>query len=512
MLYMSDSRSAETSRTGVVLLATLGERQTIRYVLEEVAESVRLLQESGYGFHVLIVDDSQDSEYNQHVESAFTELQITGRVIDGPRKGLGAAIVYGFEQALNDQSVGFIVNLDADGQHDARQMPDLVRSHFATQSSITIGSRWTKGGSAPGLSFKRKILSRASAKMLHLVGVPHSVKDPTTSFRIYSRDAIKGCIREVIDFEGYAFFGGVIAVASSLKLSILEVPIRFRPRWAGESKMKFSRMIETVSLLWSIRSRSKLISARSAFNVRYDQSEYEPADVDHKVMICAPTSAAKHLVSYLEEHISGNVLEVGAGKGSFSPLLAELSTRLVAIEPNERYFNELQKCISEVPNVTVLNKTLVGLNNEHVSDEPTEKFDRLVYLHVLEHIEDDIRELRLTHRFISNNGKVIIVVPSVPGIFGSVDSLSGHYRRYTKRELIALAKISGYEVEEIKYFNSLAILPYWLLYRIFKLEHVGQGQMGMYDRVMVPSAYKVIRVFGKRIPGINLIAILKPNS
>jgi 2-polyprenyl-3-methyl-5-hydroxy-6-metoxy-1,4-benzoquinol methylase len=514
MFDMSDSRSAETSRNGVVLLATLGERQTIRYVLEEVADSVRLLQESGYRFHLLIVDDSQDSEFNKHVESAFTELQITGRVIDGPRKGLGAAIVYGFEQALNDQSVGFIVNLDADGQHDARQMPDLVRSHFATQSSITIGSRWTKGGSAPGLSFKRKILSRASAKMLHLAGVPHSVKDPTTSFRIYSRDAIEVCNREVIDFEGYAFFGGIIAVASSFKLSILEVPIRFRPRWAGESKMKLSRIIETVSLLWSIRSRSRLISTRSAFNIRYKRSENvsaEPADLDHKVMICAQTSTAKHLIGYLGEHLSGNLLEVGAGKGSFSPLLAELSSRLVAIEPNVRYFNELQKCVSEVPNVTVLNKTLVGLNNEHGSDVPTEKFDRLVYLHVLEHIEDDIRELRLTHRFISNNGKVIIVVPSVPRIYGSVDSLSGHYRRYTKRELIALAKISGYEVEEIKYFNSLAIFPYWLLYRIFKLEYVGQGQMGMYDRVMVPLAYKVIRVFGNRVPGINLIAILKPS-
>ena len=102
----------------MVLLATLGERQTIRYVLQEVAESVRLLQESGYSFQVLIVDDSQDIEYNRHVEQSFTDLHISGKVIDGPREGLGAAIVYGFEQALLDEQVGFIVNLDADGQHD----------------------------------------------------------------------------------------------------------------------------------------------------------------------------------------------------------------------------------------------------------------------------------------------------------------------------------------------------------------------------------------------------------
>ena len=54
-----------------MLLATLGERQTIRYVLEEVAESVRLLEQSGYKFQVLIVDDSQDTEYNRHVEQSL---------------------------------------------------------------------------------------------------------------------------------------------------------------------------------------------------------------------------------------------------------------------------------------------------------------------------------------------------------------------------------------------------------------------------------------------------------
>ena len=260
---MTDGIRTSQSRTGVVLLATLGERQTIRYVLEEVAESFRLLEQSGYSFQVLIVDDSQDTEYNRHVEQSFKELRISGRVIDGPREGLGAAIVYGFEQALLDSNVGFIVNLDADGQHDARQMPDLVRAHFATQSQITIGSRWTKGGSAPGLSFKRKVLSRVSATMLHRVGVPSSVKDPTTSFRVYSRSAIEASFKTVTDFNGYAFFGGMIAVSSSEGAKISEVPIQFRPRWAGESKMKFARIVETAGQLLSIRTRTKMLKRQS---------------------------------------------------------------------------------------------------------------------------------------------------------------------------------------------------------------------------------------------------------
>jgi hypothetical protein len=173
--------------------------------------------------------------------------------------------------------------------------------------------------------------------------------------------------------------GGIVAVAASLNLSILEVPIRFRPRWAGESKMRLSRIIETVSLLWSIRSRSKLISDRSKLNLKYRNSDDisgEFVDVDHKVMLCAETSTAKHLVGYIEKHIYGDILEIGAGKGSFTPLLAELSTRLVAIEPNERYFIELQKAVSMRENVSALNGTLKSLDREHGAGELPEKFDQ----------------------------------------------------------------------------------------------------------------------------------------
>jgi 2-polyprenyl-3-methyl-5-hydroxy-6-metoxy-1,4-benzoquinol methylase len=504
---------AAQDRQGVVLLATLGERQTIRYVLEEVAESIRVLEASKYQFKVLIVDDSRDSEFNDHVNTAFNDLCISGKVIDGPKNGLGGAIVYGFETVLADPTIGFVVNLDADGQHDARQMPDLVRAHFATESSITIGSRWTKGGTSPGLSRKRKILSKVSAAMLHRVGVPSSVKDPTTSFRVYSRNALEKCWREVIDFNGYAFFGGVIAVATSFNLSVSEVPIRFRPRWAGESKMKLSRIFETALSLWSIKSRSNLILTRSKLELKYNrpsENSIQSGEVNHKVMICAETSTAKNLVGYLQEHIAGDVLEVGAGTGSFSPLLSELCKHLVALEPNKSYFLNLGKATAMNSNVTIFNKTLVNLDNEYESVLPRMEFDCLIYLHVLEHIEDDIQELRLTQKFVSENGKIIVVVPSMPRLFGSVDSLSGHFRRYTKREITAIARISGYEVEDVKYFNPLAIFPYWLLYRVFKLENVGQGQMGIYDRFIVPLAYKVINVFGNRIPGINLIVILRP--
>ena len=132
-----------------------------------------------------------------------------------------------------------------------------------------------------------------------------------------------------------------------------------------------------------------------------------------------------------------------------------------------------------------------------------------MYTHVLEHILDDIYELKLAKQQLRPSGKAIVVVPSMPRLYGSVDSLSGHQRRFTSNELKTVAELAGFEVESIRYFNPIAIAPYWFLYRIIGVKSVGSGQLGLYDRVFVPLAYKMMRIFGGRIPGINLIAVLR---
>lgn len=499
-------------KKGVVLLATLGERQTIRYVLEEVAESIRTLAASQHQLEVLIVDDSRDSEFNEHVAEVFAILGISGRVIDGPHRGLGAAILHGFDAALQDKNVSYVVNLDADGQHDARQMPDLVRSHFVTKSMITIGSRWTNGGSAPGLSRKRNVLSRISAIMLHRVGVPSAIKDPTTSFRVYSRKALELSCREVIDFSGYAFFGGIIAVAASEGFKITEVPIHFRPRWAGESKMQLSRIAETAGQLWSISSRSEMLRRRRSIALNFGGSGHTDASgviKDHDVMVCAEAKTARHLVSHLQTYLTGDVLDVGAGSGSFSGHIAKVAHELMCIEPVESYFAELKQKVSSVANCQVFLGTLEDFSQQYDSAVGAKKYDAVFYAHVVEHIHGDVEELMRARTQLKHDGRAIVVVPSLPRLYGSVDSLSGHFRRFTRRELIAVANAAGFEVESIRYFNPLAILPYWLLYRVAGVKSVGSGQLGFYDRAIVPLAYKIIGLFGGKIPGINLIAILK---
>jgi protein-L-isoaspartate O-methyltransferase/glycosyltransferase involved in cell wall biosynthesis len=509
---MSGLSATSPARQGCILLATLGERETIRFVLEEIAESVKILEASEYQLEVLIVDDSSDNDFVVHAQKSLSALRLNGRVVTGPNMGLGAAILNGFEIALRDNEINFVVNLDADGQHDARQMPDLVRAHFATSSAITIGSRWTKGGTAPGLSFQRRILSKLSASLLHRVGVPSTIKDPTTSFRVYGRSALEKTMREVIDFKGYAFFGGVIACAASHSLKISEVPIRFRPRWAGESKMKLARIVETAAQLWAIGSRSTMIERRLKLDSQFGMDAIavgELSEQEHDVMVCAEAKTAGSLIRYLGSNVNGDILEVGAGSGSFSQAIAENAFHLVSIEPSRKFFMELDRKLERIENAESYCGTLSSFVASKVEEGAMRKFDRIMYTHVLEHIPDDVSELKLAKQQLQLNGKAIIVVPSMPRLYGSVDSLSGHQRRFTFNELRTVAELSGFEVESIRYFNPIAIAPYWLLYRIIGVKSVGSGQLGLYDRIFVPLAYKMMWMFNGKIPGINLIAVFR---
>ena len=512
---MNDQTSQIPGRNGAVLLATLGERETIRFVLEEIAEGAKVLEASEYRLEVLVVDDSSDSEFREHARKSLSALGLIGSVVEGPNMGLGAAILSGFQSVLNSKHIDFVVNLDADGQHDARQMPDLVRAHFATTSSITIGSRWTKGGTAPGLSFQRKILSKVSAFLLHRVGVPRTVKDPTTSFRVYGRNALDATMREVIDFKGYAFFGGVIACAASNDLKISEIPIRFRPRWAGESKMNIGKIAETALQLWAIGSRATMITRRRKLNSQFGMDDVNKPDLseqEHEVMVCAEAKTAGSLIKYLGNELEGDILEVGAGSGSFTRFISDVASHIVSVEPSQKFYNDLAKKIDSINNVESFCGTLSDFVASTGQSGVVRKFDRVMYTHVLEHIHDDVSELKLARQQLRSNGKAIVVVPSMPRLYGSVDSLSGHQRRFTVNELKTVAQLSGFDVESIRYFNPIAVIPYWIIYRLFGVAKVGSGQLGAYDRIFVPIAYKTMKLCNGRIPGINIIAVLTKSS
>jgi dolichol-phosphate mannosyltransferase len=252
---------------GTVLMASYNEAGSIASVLSEVAEAADKLEPQGIALRVLLVDDNSPDQTADIAKEEANRLGLMLDVLSGQKEGLGAALVRGFRH-LDDPTMSksdFIVTLDADGQHDARQIPGLVEGFLSRKSGVMIGSRWTDGGSSPGTSAFRSAMSQGGNLAFRVITGTRDVKDATTSFRVIQPEVVTLFDPARLRVEGYAFFSAFIALAQANGYAVHESPIVFRPRAAGLSKLTLRDGIEFVVNLFAVRKVAKAARAARRF-------------------------------------------------------------------------------------------------------------------------------------------------------------------------------------------------------------------------------------------------------
>ena len=496
------------NRTGKVLLATLNEQATISAVLEEIAESIHILARLGWNLSVTIVDDGNDSELIGLAGICSLRYGIDVEVVAGKRQGLGAAVLQGFEHCLRDREIEFVVNLDADGQHDGRQIGELLRMISSTEAGITIGSRWTRGGRCSGLTRSRRLLSRCSSIALRSVGVPWQVKDPTTSFRVYDRRTVEILSRELVGFNGFSFFGAAIATVTAYGISVNESPIHFRPRMSGESNLSLRQTLKAIRDLPRIGAHSKMIKLREqGFNPSSASPRNYSAHRELELLASTPIST-RIIVNTLSPHMGNNVLEVGAGLGLITQMLVNDGKNVTALEPDANLFEQFNKNVKST-NARGYCMTL----GEYLARFPSDNsFDTVIYVNVLEHIRDDIGELRTALGAMRENARLIVFVPASPRLYGTMDWISGHFRRYRMNELKTVAQIAGLQLIECRAFDPIGVIPYWIMYRLLRRNTLSASSVSLYDKVIIPLSVAIPSSIIRRIGGKNLILVGKLQS
>jgi SAM-dependent methyltransferase len=176
-------------------------------------------------------------------------------------------------------------------------------------------------------------------------------------------------------------------------------------------------------------------------------------------------------------YLRGTVVEIGAGIGTMSELLAECSPdALYCYEPAKNLF-------------PVLAMRLAGRANVHAKNayfNAVTRADTVVLINVLEHIEDDRAMLERIRTSLSENGKLLLFVPALPIIFGSLDEQFGHFRRYTRKQLAQLVASCGFQVELLRYANFPGVFAWYLTGKILKRKTISAGAARLYDRRIVP--------------------------
>ncbi len=207
------------------------------------------------------------------------------------------------------------------------------------------------------------------------------------------------------------------------------------------------------------------------------------------------------IYSKVERLLGATILEVGGGIGNFTEMYPH-SSKVVTIEPHPECVQVLRAKFDGSERVEVVNADLL-------SYETTRRFDSVVCLNVLEHVDDDRAAIGRMAEMLAPGGRLLLMVPACKSLYGPVDRALQHYRRYGRGEVKRLILTHGLSLHRLEYMNLAGFFGWLINARLLKRAEQSPAQVAFYDRVVVP----VMRRFESVIPlpiGQSLFVVAGP--
>jgi SAM-dependent methyltransferase len=207
--------------------------------------------------------------------------------------------------------------------------------------------------------------------------------------------------------------------------------------------------------------------------------------------------------------VTGEVAEIGAGIGTFSErLLAHPGVaRLLLVEPEPACADVLARAFGSRPNVTVVRDTLP---DSTALRSRAGRIDFLLCQNVLEHIAEEKPAVRAMAESLRPGGRLTLLVPAHPKLYGNLDRVYGHHRRYTRERLRELVADAGLNLEDLYSFNLLGV-PGWWVNRHRSTPGIGRNALRAYETLL--RLWQPIESRRRPPWGLSLIAhASKPNA
>ena len=232
----------------IVIIPTYNEIENVESIIKAVFSQQK-------EFHVLIVDDNSPDKTSEVVKGLQEEFKGLLFLLERNKKsGLGTAYIVGFEWALQ-RSYEYIFEMDADFSHNPDDLSRLYSACALDGADISVGSRYVKGITVVNWPMSRIILSYGASRYVRLI-TRMTVKDSTAGFVCYKRAVLEAINLKKIEFVGYAFQIEMKFKAHKKGFKIVEIPVIFKDRTKGKSKMSGSIITEAIFGVISLKIKS----------------------------------------------------------------------------------------------------------------------------------------------------------------------------------------------------------------------------------------------------------------
>ena len=219
------------------MLPTYNEAENVEGI---VRAALPQLASTGVPAHILVVDDGSPDGTGEIADRLASELEEVEVLHRTRKEGIGPAYLAGFAHAMT-AGADLLLEMDSDFSHDPRDIPRLVAA--ASEADLVLGSRYVPGGGVTDWGLGRRLISRGGSVYARLVlGLP--VRDLTGGFKCFRREVLEALDLEAVGTDGYGFQIEMTYRTVRAGFRVKEVPILFRERRVGASKMSARIAVE----------------------------------------------------------------------------------------------------------------------------------------------------------------------------------------------------------------------------------------------------------------------------